>query len=40
MPLDQVLQIIEEGRGTVHCPATVDALLAIASRDSRQLIAS
>jgi putative nucleotidyltransferase with HDIG domain len=40
MPLDQVLQIIGEGRGTAHCPATVDALFAIASRDSRQLIAS
>jgi putative nucleotidyltransferase with HDIG domain len=40
MPLDQVLTIIGEGRGTAHCPVTVDALLAVARRDSRQLIAS
>jgi putative nucleotidyltransferase with HDIG domain len=40
LPLDQVLKIIGEGRGTQHCPATVDALFAVASRDSRQLIAS
>jgi len=40
MPLDQVLKVIGEGRGTAHCPVTVDALFAIASRDSRRLIAS
>lgn len=32
MPLEQVLSIIAEGRGTQLCPATVDALFAAAAR--------
>ena len=32
MPLEQVLTIIGEGRGTQLCPATVDALCTVASR--------
>lgn len=35
MPLDQVLKIIQEGRGTQLCPATVDALLAYVGRVPR-----
>ena len=35
MPLDQVLTIIEEGRGTQLCPSTVDALLAVAAAEVR-----
>ena len=31
MPLDQVLSIIGEGRGTQLCPATVDALFTVAA---------
>jgi hypothetical protein len=32
MPIDRVLTIIGEGRGTQLCPATVDALFAVANR--------
>jgi putative nucleotidyltransferase with HDIG domain len=32
MPLDQVLAIISEGRGTQLCPTTVDALLAATAK--------
>ncbi len=34
MPLEQVLSIIGEGRGTQLCPATVDALLAVTRRNN------
>ncbi len=40
MPLDQVLKIIGEGRGTQLCPATVDAVFAVAQKNSAPLIAS
>jgi len=33
MPLEQVLTIIGEERGTQLCPATVDALFAVAARN-------
>jgi putative nucleotidyltransferase with HDIG domain len=32
LPLEQVLTIIQEGRGTQLCPVTVDALFAVANR--------
>ena len=35
MPLDQVLSVIGDGRGTQLCPSTVDALFAVAARDSQ-----
>ena len=34
MPLEQVLSIVGEGRGTQLCPATVDALLATIRRNN------
>jgi hypothetical protein len=34
MPLDRVLTIIGEARGTQLCPDTVDALVAVAGRDN------
>ena len=40
MPLEQVLTIIQEGRGTQLCPSTVDALNAVATRNSAELLAS
>ena len=40
MPLEQVLKIIQEGRGTQLCPTTVDALQAVATRNSAELLAS
>ena len=40
MPLEQVLTIIEEGRGTQLCPTTVDALQAVANRSGSALLAS
>ena len=33
LPLKRVLKIIQEGRGTQLCPATVDALCVVAGRD-------
>jgi putative nucleotidyltransferase with HDIG domain len=38
MPLDQVLTIIGEGRGTQLCPDTVDALRAVAAKRSELLL--
>ena len=35
LPLDQVMKIIQEGRGTQLCPATVDALLVVTSRSTQ-----
>jgi HD-GYP domain-containing protein (c-di-GMP phosphodiesterase class II) len=40
LPLEQVLKIIQEGRGTQLCPTTVDALQAVATRNSAELLAS
>jgi putative nucleotidyltransferase with HDIG domain len=40
MPLEQVLTLIQDGRGTQLCPDTVDALLAVANRSGQQLLAS
>ena len=40
MPLEQVLSIVGEGRGTQLCPATVDALIAVAHRNNTGLTAS
>jgi putative nucleotidyltransferase with HDIG domain len=36
MPLDQVLSIIGEGRGTQLCPTAVDALFSVTSRTGGQ----
>ena len=38
MPLEQVLNIIQEGRGTQLCPDTVDAVMAVAGRNSAALM--
>lgn len=38
MPLEQVLSILGDGRGTQLCPATVDALLAAAARSGPALV--
>ena len=40
MPLEQVLTIIQEGRGTQLCPSTVDALNAVVTRNSAELLPS
>ncbi|MBI4263499.1 MAG: HD domain-containing protein [Acidobacteria bacterium] len=40
MPLDQVLGIIQQGRGTQLCPNTIDALTAVAAKNSAALTAS
>ena len=40
MPLEQVLTIIQEGRGTQLCPDTVDAVMAVASRNSAALMSA
>ena len=40
LPLEQVLRIVQEGRGTQLCPDTVDAVVAVAMRNSAALMAS
>ena len=40
MPLEQVLTIIQEGRGTQLCPETVDAVMAVANRNSAALMSA
>jgi HD-GYP domain-containing protein (c-di-GMP phosphodiesterase class II) len=40
MPLEQVLKIIQEGRGTQLCPDTVDAVMAVAHRNSAALMSA
>ena len=40
IPLERVLSIVGERRGTQLCPATVDALLAVARRNNTGLMAS
>ena len=40
LPLDKVLSIIGEGRGSQHCPDTVDALTAVATKNSAALMAT